>query len=49
VQPLLNATKFSLALHCNRTATPWCDPGSIGARAMPAIKHAAAVHAVVGS
>jgi hypothetical protein len=49
ISPFLNSTRLSLALHCNVTATPWCQPGAIGSRKAPSIKHAAAVHAVVGS
>ncbi|EFN53635.1 hypothetical protein CHLNCDRAFT_136335 [Chlorella variabilis] len=49
MQPFLNATRLSLHLYCNITATPWCERGAIGKRVAPAIRHAAAVHAVVGS
>lgn len=48
MQPFLGATKISLHLHCNTTATPWCDPSAINAAAGLNIKHAAAVHAVGG-
>ena len=49
MQPFLNATKLSLELYCNTTATPWCEPAAISSRQAPAVRHAAAVHAVVGS
>lgn len=49
MQPFLNATRLSLQLYCNTTATPWCEPASLGSRQAAAVKHAAAVHAVVGS
>lgn len=49
IQPFLNATKISLQLHCNVTATPWCQPGAIGKRQAPLVRHAAAVHAVSGA
>ncbi|KAL4857077.1 Beta-1 [Chlorella vulgaris] len=49
IGPFLNATRVSLQLYCNLTATPWCQQQAIGTRHAPAIKHAAAVHAVSGS
>lgn len=49
IQPFLNATKISLQLHCNVTATPWCQPAAIGKRQAPPVRHAAAVHAVSGA
>lgn len=48
VQPFLNATKLSLSLFCNTTATPWCQPEAISSR-QTRVRHAAAVHAVSGS
>ena len=50
IQPYLNATKLSLQLYCNTTATPWCEPAAIQQqRRAGAVKHAAAVAAVVGA
>ena len=49
IQPFLNATKITLQLHCNMTATPWCQPEAIGKRQAPPVRHAAAVHAVSGA
>lgn len=49
MQPWLNATRVSLRLHCNVTATPWCQPSVIGHRQAPPVRHAAAVHALGGS
>jgi hypothetical protein len=50
MQPYLNATKISLQLYCNTTATPWCQPAAIQQqRRAGAVKHAAAVAAVVGA
>jgi len=48
MQPFLNATKLSLSLYCNATATPWCEPAAIGKRET-GVRHASAVHAVVGA
>ncbi|KAL4420361.1 hypothetical protein ABPG77_006168 [Micractinium sp. CCAP 211/92] len=48
MQPFLNATRLSLSLFCNTTATPWCQPAAISSR-QTRVRHAAAVHAVSGS
>lgn len=50
IQPYLNATRLSLQLYCNTSATPWCQPAAIQQqRRAGAVKHAAAVAAVVGA
>lgn len=49
MQPFLNATRITVGLHCNTTATPWCQPQVIGRRQAPPVRHEAAVHAVSGS
>ena len=50
MQPFLNATKISLQLYCNTTATPWCPAAAIQQQPRAgAVRHAAAVAAVVGA